>query len=164
MIESLKQSLWQQFGASLEMLENAMQICPPEVWHNPKKDQWFDFWYIAYHTLFYTDFYLSDSSEGFVPPAPFTLSEFSADEFPARAYSKEELLGYLEHCRRKCKAQIHSFNPQKLEMQFQAFHKSFSLLELAFYNMRHVQHHAAQLNLLLRQTRGDAPKWVGRTT
>jgi hypothetical protein len=149
MIEPLKQSLWQQFGASLEMLENAIVMCPPELWRNPQKDQWFDF---------------SDSSEGFVPPVPFTLSEFSADEFPNRAYSKEELLGYLEHCRQKCKAQIQSFDAQKLEWQFQAWNKSFSLLELSFYNMCHVQHHAAQLNLLLRQTLADAPKWVGRAT
>lgn len=26
--------------------------------------------------------------------------------------------------------------------------------------MRHVQHHTAQLNLLLRQEINDAPKWV----
>ena len=29
--------------------------------------------------------------------------------------------------------------------------------ELPLYNMRHVQHHAAQLNLLLRQAADDAP-------
>jgi hypothetical protein len=28
------------------------------------------------------------------------------------------------------------------------------------YNMRHVQHHAAQLNLILRQTIDSAPGWV----
>jgi len=28
--------------------------------------------------------------------------------------------------------------------------------------MRHVQHHAAQLNLILRQTIDSAPPWVGR--
>jgi hypothetical protein len=35
-----------------------------------------------------------------------------------------------------------------------------TLLELHLYNLRHVQHHAAQLNLLLRQTIGSAPRWV----
>jgi hypothetical protein len=160
MTNLFKQSLWQQFGASIDMLENALQMCPPGLWHDPQKDQWFDFWYIAYHTLFYLDFYLSDTPDNFMPPAPFTLSEFSADEFPMRAYEKAELLGYLEHCRQKCKAQIESFDDHKLEQRFQAWNKSFSLLELAFYNMRHVQHHAAQLNFLLRQTIDDAPKWV----
>lgn len=29
------------------------------------------------------------------------------------------------------------------------------------YNMRYVQHHAAQLNLILRQQTGSAPEWAG---
>jgi DinB superfamily len=161
MIEQFKQSLWQQYGASIQMFENALEMCPPKVWHNPEKDRWFDFWYIAYHTLFYLDFYLSDSPEGFVPPAPFTLSEFSADEYPERVYSKAELLEYLEHCRQKCKAQIASFDEQKITWRFQAWRNNFSLLELALRNMRHVQHHVAQLNMLLRQSGNDAPQWVG---
>ena len=38
-----------------------------------------------------------------------------------------------------------------------------SVLELALYNLRHIQHHTAQLNLLLRQRTGEAaPRWVGR--
>jgi uncharacterized damage-inducible protein DinB len=32
--------------------------------------------------------------------------------------------------------------------------------ELLLYNMRHVQHHTAQLNLMLRQETGSAPRWV----
>jgi len=35
-----------------------------------------------------------------------------------------------------------------------------SVAELLLDNMRHVQHHAAQLNLVLRQKTGSAPKWV----
>src|SRR5687767_7015822 len=36
-------------------------------------------------------------------------------------------------------------------------------VEALLYNMRHVQHHAAQLNLLLRQATNSAPDWVART-
>jgi uncharacterized damage-inducible protein DinB len=36
----------------------------------------------------------------------------------------------------------------------------FSRAEMLLYNLRHVQHHAAQLNLLLRQQTGGAPGWV----
>jgi uncharacterized damage-inducible protein DinB len=36
-------------------------------------------------------------------------------------------------------------------------------LELLLYNLRHVQHHAAQLNLILRQVTDSAPGWVGKT-
>jgi hypothetical protein len=35
-----------------------------------------------------------------------------------------------------------------------------SFAELLLYNMRHVQEHAAQLNLILGQRVGSAPGWV----
>jgi len=37
-----------------------------------------------------------------------------------------------------------------------------TFVELILYNIRHVQHHAAQLNLILRQTTDSAPGWVAR--
>ena len=37
-----------------------------------------------------------------------------------------------------------------------------SVSELLLYNMRHVQHHAAQLNLILRQQTDSAPGWVAK--
>jgi len=40
--------------------------------------------------------------------------------------------------------------------------KNFSFLEILLYNMRHIQHHVAQLNLYLRQTIDRAPKWVSQ--
>jgi hypothetical protein len=38
-----------------------------------------------------------------------------------------------------------------------------SIAELYLYNLRHVQHHAAQPNLILRQTIESAPRWVKKT-
>jgi uncharacterized damage-inducible protein DinB len=37
-----------------------------------------------------------------------------------------------------------------------------SFLELMLYSLRHVQHHTAQLNLILRQETGSAPRWVAK--
>jgi len=34
------------------------------------------------------------------------------------------------------------------------------VLEILLYNLKHVQHHAGQLNLLLRQETGEAANWV----
>jgi uncharacterized damage-inducible protein DinB len=33
-------------------------------------------------------------------------------------------------------------------------------VELLLYNLRHVQHHTAQLNLLIRQAGGEPAPWV----
>jgi len=41
-------------------------------------------------------------------------------------------------------------------------YRAMSNGELLLYNMRHVQHHAAQLNMLLRQKTDSAPKWVSK--
>ncbi len=38
--------------------------------------------------------------------------------------------------------------------------KNYSMLELVIYNLRHVQHHTGQLNMMLRQETGNAPGWV----
>lgn len=154
-----KEILWQQFGAAIDMLENAMLACPEDLWGNRSKQP--EFWYLAYHTLFWLDFYLSDSAEGFTPPAPFTLSELDPEGLlPERVYSKEELQNYLEHGRQKCRARIESLAEEKASRRFKLGRVDLSFAELLLYNMRHVQHHAGQLNLLLRQSIDSAPRWV----
>jgi hypothetical protein len=68
-----KLSLWGQFGAAIDSLENAIAACPDPVWDEGPTPH--AFWYLAYHTLFWLDFYLSGTPEGFAPLAPFTLAE-----------------------------------------------------------------------------------------
>jgi uncharacterized damage-inducible protein DinB len=161
MDETFRKILWQQFGASIQMLENAIQECPEEVWSD--QINFFEYWYIAYHTLFWLDFYLSESPQAFTPHAPFTMDEASADEIlPERVYSKAELIAYLEFAREKCRTRIASLTDESARQRFVLPHREFSILELHLYNMRHVQHHAAQLNLLLRQRGAQPPRWVSR--
>ena len=156
MDRSLKEILWKQFGAAIDMLENALVACPQELWNSGSK-----FWYTAYHTLFYLDYYLSYEPDSFMPPAPFTLSEFdSSGALPERAYTKQELLNYLQSGRKKCYGLITGLTGENANKRFVNMYMNYSILELLLYNMRHVQHHAAQLNLLLRQNTGNAPKWV----
>ena len=154
----LKKILWQQFGATIDMLENALIACPEELWNTQSQ-----FWYMGYHTLFYLDYYLSDDPDSFSPPAPFTLSEFDpSDVMPNIVYSKEQLLSYLEFGRQKCYDLIAGLTAEKVAKRFINEYRNYSILEILLYNMRHVQHHVAQLNLLLRQGINEAPKWVSR--
>ncbi|WP_436489138.1 DinB family protein [Chitinophaga sp. ARDCPP14] len=161
MDSSLKITLWHQFGASIDMLENALTFCPDELWDTPAK-----FWYIGYHTLFFLDFYLSDETpmeKDFLPPEPFTLSEFGTG-MPERVYDKTELLTYLRFGREKLRGLLTRLTAEDiLTKRFVSEYKDYSILEILIYNMRHVQHHTAQLNLLLRQEVKDAPDWVSAT-
>src|SRR5215467_6768053 len=109
---SWQASVWRQFGAAIDMLDNALSACPDELWQARLYDersapaQSAEFWYVAYHALFWLDFYLADSDEGFAPPAPFTLSEFEAGLPPERVYTKGQLQTYLAYGRQKCQAKL----------------------------------------------------------
>jgi hypothetical protein len=151
--------LWQQFGAAIDMLANAMRACPEELWADRSRRP--EFWYVAYHTLFFLDLCLSGSVEGFAPPAPFTLSELDpAGVLPDRPYTKDELAAYLAHCRKKCRAAIETLTDEAARRRCAFDWVDLSFAELLLYTMRHVQHHAAQLNLILRYTTDAAPRWV----
>ena len=159
MNNDLKQSLWKQFGASIDKLENAVQMCPAEVWSTETK-----FWYTAYHCLFYLDYYLSTDPANFIPPEPFTLSELDpSGAMSDRVYTKSELLAYINHSRKKCYDLIASLNDELAAKRWIDSYHNFSMFEILIYNMRHVQHHAAQLNLFLRQGMVEVPQWVSQT-
>jgi hypothetical protein len=160
--DHLKKTIWGQFGAAIDMLENAIQACPEALWGD--RSQKPEFWYVAFHTLFFLDLYLSESEVGFFPPAPFTLDEM--DErglMPERVYTREELLKYLEHGRAKCRSTIAGMAEERATSRCGFSWLAISGEEVLLYNMRHVQHHTGQLHLILRQKTDDAPRWV-RTT
>jgi hypothetical protein len=159
MQSEIKEVIWNQFGAAIEMLENAISACPENVWGNQIGER--EFWYLTYHTLFWLDFYLSDTPVDFNPPKPFTLSEFDPKgALPDRVYTKEELLNYLDQSRKKCKKKIETLTDEFANRKFIFGSINLPVIELLLYNMRHVQHHTAQLNLILRQKINSAPKWV----
>jgi hypothetical protein len=156
-----RQAVSRQFGAAIDMLENAIGHCPERHWRAPAGE--FEFWYLAYHTLFWLDLYLSGSVEEFAPPEPFTLGELDpAGVMPPRVYEKAEILEYLRHCREKSRATIADLTAQAESRLCTFSWGGCTFAELLLYNLRHVQHGAAQLNLVLRQTTRSAPGWVGR--
>jgi uncharacterized damage-inducible protein DinB len=169
-----KTALWQQFGATIDMLENALLACPDtlwneRLWNDPSAPEYPSFWSITHHTLFWLDLYLTDSREGFAPPAPFTLDELDpSGALPEQPYTRDELHGYLVYLRKKCQATIDGLSDERAHQQFTfpwPGGASVSFLELLLYTMRHVQEHAAQLNLFLGQNSIDAASdWVGRAT
>ena len=152
---TINESIWTQFGASLDMLENAIKMCPDEHWNTH-----LDFWYTTYHCIFWTDYFLTTEPLSFAPPQGYTLSEYEPDKKPDIVYSKATLMLYLTHCRNKAKTLIAGLTTEQLSARWINEYKDYTMLEVLLYNMRHVQHHVAQLNLLLRQSINDAPIWV----
>jgi hypothetical protein len=160
-VESFRTIIWQQFGAAIEMVERSIRACPEAVWGD--RSQRPEYWYVVYHTLFFLDLYLSDSRKGFTPPSPYNLNELDpAGALPDRVYTKEELLSYLEHGRRKCEQRIATLTDENENQVCPFGWTDMTRTEALLYNMRHVQHHAGQLYLLLRQRIDSTPGWVDK--
>ncbi len=164
--------LWRQFGAAIDMLGDALRDCPDELWEKrlweDQPDQWVAagfsaFWYLGYHTLFWLDLYLTGAEEGFAPPAPFDLVEMDpAGVLPPRTYTREELLNYLQYCRRKCRETINALSIEPAHRLCRFGSRELPFAELQLYNLRHVQEHGAQLRMFLGQQSGISAKWVSR--
>ena len=156
-----RSAIRQQFHAGIDMLANAIRACPDSAWSGEPPRA---FWYIAFHTLFFLDLYLSPVGEAeFRPPAPFGLSELADEVGVAEpAHTKDELLGYLEYCRKKLDAVMAGMTEAWVANPCPFPYRDMSNGELLLYNMRHVQHHAAQLNMRLRQETDSAPRWVSK--
>ena len=178
MIETLKQCVWKNFAACIDMLHNAIVMWPDDIWHTNKK-----FFYNAYHCIVFLDYYLTAPPHNFIAALTYTITDINKipedaidDVVPDRMYSKKEMLDYLQSSWEKCRQLIAGFTEEKLtqpwinqseDINLELASRdslNYSVLEILFYNMRHVQHHAAQLNLLLRQTVNNAPDYVSMST
>lgn len=171
----LRTALWQQFGAAIDMLENALLACPDSLWDerlwsnhsgNPQPPGSATFWSLAHHTLFWFDLYLTGSLEEFAPPTPFTQDEFGPSRvLPKEPYTRSELLFYLLYLRGQCQTTLLSVSDAQYHSQIAfpwKWWKPMSYFELQLYTLRHVQEHAAQLSLFLGQhgISDEALDWV----
>ncbi len=158
----LKTSIWQQFGAAVDTLDDALRLCPEQLWttvlwKDEEDARYGQFWFIAYHTLFWLDLFLTGSSEGFKPPAPFIRGSL-----PEKPYTKADVTAYLKQCRQKAKATIDALTDETAYRvcKFEWMEPTF--VELQLYSMRHIQEHAAQLHLTLGQNGIPGSDWIAK--
>ncbi len=161
-----KQSLWSQFGAAIDMLENAIRACPEELWWD--RSQHIQFGCTVAHALFWLDFYLSGIIiKDFAPPAPFTIEGLNrTGTLTEPVYGKAEMQSYLQHGRNKCRETLRNLTDEQAHTTwgFDDWTEKLNFVELLLYNMRHVQEHNAQLAFVLGQTHNLPPNywdWVG---
>ena len=174
MLGELKNSLWTQFGASIEMLMASIESCPEELYGENKR-----FYHVAYHVTVFLDYYLTIPPKDFwwnnTALLSFTIKESDEipegavdDIVPNRFYEKKELLGYLRACHEKCQELILGLSEEGLKERFKEEfgfgNMDYSIIEILFYNLRHVQHHVGQLNMILRNEGHEPPKWVARVS
>lgn len=168
MKNSLKELLWNQFGASIDMLINVVSNSPDDYFESHPR-----FYFIAYHSTIFLDYYLTLPPSGFKPLLSFTQKEQADwpaeaidDLIPDRVYSPQELAAYLKQSREKCHNLIFSLTEADSNLRFTEgegpHDMDYPVIEILLYNMRHTQHHAAQLNLLMRQDLNIHREWSFR--
>ncbi|MBK6328878.1 MAG: DinB family protein [Chloroflexi bacterium] len=155
----------QQFGAAIDMLEKVLVACPDELWRvrlgtirncpGPP----------SFGTLFITPSSGSTciypgSVEGFMPPAPFTLDELDPAGIIPESFSRDELQTYLAHGREKCRSTLSGLTDEKAQQLCAFPWGELTFAALLLDNMRHVQEHVAQLNMILGQKIGWSPGWI----
>lgn len=166
MIEYIKSILTGQFEAALCMLEQCIRACPPEHWEGKIASGTFR--WVAYHTLFWVDVYLSPGDE-----QDFVLREIHQrggdernDEIVNPGLSQEECLAYVAICRERMLETLAAETAESLQSPCGFHYRKITRGELYIYSLRHVQHHTGQLSAYLRRVdpalcASDALPWIG---
>jgi hypothetical protein len=157
----IKPAIIDQYGAALEMLRLAIVQFPGARWNDPHNRK--KFWQVAYHALFYTHLYLHDGLNNFKAWDKHRSEIHRLGSAPAQAevvepYSREEVLEFFEVCRQMVTDKVTAHD---LEAPSGFEWLPFSKLELQLYNIRHIQHHTAELIEWLGANENIDVDWVG---
>jgi len=167
MIDLFKSALIGQFHAALAMLQSAVEQCPDEHWHDRVGTHPFS--HVAYHTLFYADFYLSRNEASYKRPAlhreeyqVFGGTKLPPEEEPISEspIPREVILQYIDHCRRKASEMIAAETAESLAGPSGFWWYKIPRAEFLLNSVRHIQHHTAQMSLCLRRVAGIDVRWV----
>ena len=168
MTNTLKELLTHQYEASLCTLHLAIDRCPIALWDQPVA-RW-KYCQASFHATFFADVYLqpTDDIEA-LKRQPFLVEhaadfrdyEELEDREPVLLYDKEFVLKYLQHVRRKAQQTIAQESADVFTGPSGFHRRKCSRAELHVYNIRHIQHHAAQLSLRLQLDGHAGIPWVG---
>lgn len=112
-------------------------------------------WFVAYHALFLVDHDLGGGFAPWAPPAPFRADDQDACVVP-RTYSRDELLGYVEHCRRRARAILGGLRDDEAARPLPASHRYAGrrYAEMLLAALLHLQEHVAQVEQFVSSSRG----------
>ena len=155
---TIQATLKSQYHASLAMLLEAIEHCPPSLWTSPVYAN--RYWQVAYHVLYYTDLYLQPDEASFTP---WELHRPEHHRFGPRPdltpYTQAELLAYGHRCDALVDSAVDRLDLTAAGSGFSWY--QMPKLEHQLVNLRHLQHHTGQLADRLRQAAGRGVRWVG---
>lgn len=168
-LDSLRVALERQYRAALAMLRDAVERCPEALWTDPAPTN--AFWQVAYHALYFTHLYLQPDEAAFRPwaghqadvqhPDGIAGPDDPASRLPLvpEAYTREQVLAYAAHLEAGLHDALGALDLLAPDSGFWWYHP-MPKLEHQLVNLRHLQHHAAQLADRLRDHAGVGVAWV----
>lgn len=178
------QRLAREFDEAIDQLETALRDCSDELWEASlwevkRTDPWIwpandkpepgrtddsiqifsAIWMVAYHCLFYLDFYLTTDMASFQTPEYIRggveedpINEFGTAKFPDRVYPRDLLLEYLAYGRARARDVISSVTDSDLAKRCPPHHPHAgkTLDQLLRVNLAHVREHGGQIRDFLR--------------
>lgn len=183
-------SIAERYRAVLDDLAAALRTCPDELWEenlypddpfNPptwtpvdpagrpyegeavierRRRSQGSVWRTFGHVLFFTDADLSAADRDWVPRPPMSPHDEDPDVVPPTTYPREQLVEYVEHCRRKADELFANLTDERAEEPVADTHRhrGTPLGQMLVVGLVHLQQHTAQLRAFL-VTRGVP--WVG---
>ncbi|MFN8061148.1 MAG: DinB family protein [Vicinamibacterales bacterium] len=150
---AFRTALKAQYHAALAMLREAVERCPPAEWTNAGHKN--AFWQVAYHTLFFTHLYLQRDEVAFQRWAQHRGGDDGTSGAP---YTQTQVLEYWSFCDGIVDGAVDALDLDSPESGFSWYR--MSKLEHQLVNIRHIQHHGAQLADRLRSAANIGIVWV----
>ncbi len=156
----IKSALKSQYQAALAMFRSAVEKCTKELWldggfPNPT-------WRVAYHTVYFYHLYLHQNLRDY---SPLPGHREGAQNMPSdpdggemKAYSKVEILSLIDHL-----ISITGDAVDKLDIEAEGSGFPWyqvNKCEHQLVNLRHLQHHIAQLQDRIRNRQNAGISWV----
>lgn len=165
MLNTFKELIANQYEATLCTLNMCIDRCPEVNWTAPVAK--YKFCQVAFHTLIFTDLYLGHDEESLYRQpfhhdnkSVFRDYEEFKDRAPVLLYDRSWIKTYLQHCRSKASEVMAGETAETLSARSGFDWLPFPRGELHIYNLRHIQHHSAQLILRLRLDRNLDFPWM----
>lgn len=140
-----------QYKASLGILRNALDKVPEDQWNNEDYNN--PNWQLAYHVLWATKLYLGPNPESYIP---FENAIEGAESLGGKQdwenaedgvkiegfHTKEDLFFFIDNIETTLQSAIEAL-PLDDDSGFEWY--PYSRLELHINNIRHIQHHTAEI-------------------
>ncbi len=168
-LKSLRDALKSQYHAALAMLREAIDRCPDDLW--TAGGHLHAYWQNAYHALFFAHFYLQPDEASFRP----WRGHQSRVQYPdaiggpperdstlpmlPEPYTRAQALEYWALCDGMVDSAIDTLDLDAPTSGFDWY--PIPKLEHLLVNLRHIQHHTAQLADRLRTAADIGVRWVG---